>query len=514
MDTDACIAAVRVLSAIAEWLDTAMAQLAIAWCLKNPNVSIVTLDASRLEQLRENLRALEVLPALNTEVMGEIQRPLEADMVKLRSYRLLGICLAAVGGLLFVTAGIAAPAPSIDVHCSPDNGGITLPKGFCAVVVADGVGAARHLTVDQNGDVYVALSSEHDGGGITALRDTTGNGRADIIKYFGDYTGTGIAVHDGYLYFAPNESVLRYKLRQNELVPDAKPQTIVEDLPEQHEHAAKSMAFDDNGYLYVNIGAPSNSCQKQDRVLHSPGLKPCPLLKRHGGIWRFRADQTGQSQSEGTRYVTGTRNVIALAWDPLDKQLYGVQMGRDQLHDLWPEQFTVKQNAELPAEEFLRLDEGDDFGWPYCYYDQIQGKRVEAPEYGGDGKRVGPCAKYGKPIMAFPGHWSPIALLFYTGKQFPQQYHGGAFIAFHGSWNRAPEPQQGYKVVFVPFKNGKPVGKYRDFADGFKGKQVLRSPSAAKFRPVGLAQGPDGSLYISDSQQGRIWRVVYMGGKN
>lgn len=431
---------------------------------------------------------------------------------KLRSRRSFAAWLTASVGIFFAAVAVAAPAPAADAHCSPDNGGITLPKGFCAVVVADGIGAARHLTVNQNGDIYVALSDEHDGGGIAALRDTTGNGRADVVKYFGDYTGTGIAVHDGYLYFAPNESVLRYKLAKGKLVPGAEPETIVADLPEQHEHSAKSIAFDDRGHLYVNVGAPSNSCQKQDRAPHSPGIKPCPLLRQHGGIWRFEADKQDQPQSDGIRFATGIRNAVALGFDSSDRQLYVVQMGRDQLHDLWPEHYTVTQSAELPAEEFLRVDQDDNFGWPYCYYDQIQGKRVQAPEFGGDGHEVGPCAKYEAPIMAFPGHWAPIALLFYTGKQFPRQYRDGAFIAFHGSWNRAPEPQQGYKVVFVPFDNGKPAGKYQDFADGFKGKKVLRSPGSAKFRPVGLAQGPDGSLYISDSQQGRIWRVIYVGG--
>ncbi|HET8553070.1 MAG TPA: PQQ-dependent sugar dehydrogenase [Gammaproteobacteria bacterium] len=407
-----------------------------------------------------------------------------------------------------------APVSSIGAHCSKDNGGIHLPEGFCAVVVADKIGGARHLTVNKNGDIYVALSREHDGGGIAALRDTTGNGKADVIKYFGDYTGTGIRIHDGYLYFAPNEAVLRYRLKQGQLVPDSRPQKIVENLPEQHEHSAKTFAFDESGHLYVNIGAPSNACQKQDRAPHSPGIKPCPLLKQHGGIWRFQADKRNQTQSDGMRFATGIRNAVAIDWDPIDNQLYVVQMGRDQLHDLWPENFTIEQSAKLPAEEFFKVDKGDNFGWPYCYYDQIQGKKVHAPEYGGNGKDVGPCAKYEQPIMAFPGHWAPEALLFYTGKQFPKRYRGGAFIAFHGSWNRAPRPQAGYNVVFVAFKNGKPAGKYQVFASGFKGTQTLQSPDSAKYRPVGLAQGPDGSLYIADSQQGRIWRIIYVGGKH
>ncbi|HET7570931.1 MAG TPA: PQQ-dependent sugar dehydrogenase [Gammaproteobacteria bacterium] len=422
--------------------------------------------------------------------------------------------IALASSAFAATAAVPPPAAISHFHaqCAPDNGGIHLPEGFCAIVVADGVGGARHLTVNTNGDIYVALSREHNGGGIAALRDTDGDGEADVIQYFGDHTGTGIRIHKGYLYFAPDRSVLRYPLKQSELVPKSQPQKVVENLPEQHEHSAKTFAFDESGHLYVNIGAPSNACQKQDRAPHSPGIKPCPLLKQHGGIWRFQADKLNQTQSDGMRFATGIRNAVAISWNPLVNHLYVVQMGRDQLHDLWPKQFTVDQSAELPGEEFFEVNKGDNFGWPYCYYDQIQGKKVHAPEYGGDGKDVGPCAKYKQPIMAFPGHWAPEALLFYTGDEYPQRYHGGAFIAFHGSWNRAPRPQEGYNVVFVPFKNGKPAGKYQIFASGFKGTETLNSPDHATYRPVGLAQGPDGSLYVSDSQQGRIWRIIYVGG--
>jgi glucose/arabinose dehydrogenase len=191
--------------------------------------------------------------------------------------------------------------------------------------------------------------------------------------------------------------------------------------------------------------------------------------------------------------------------------LYVVQHGRDQLHSLWPDLFTEEQNAELPAEEFLLVEKGDDFGWPYGYYDPIQGKRVLAPEYGGDGVKVGPCEQFEDPILAFPAHWAPNDLMFYEGTQFPEKYRGGAFIAFHGSWNRAPLPQKGFKVVFVPFEGKLPQGKWDIFADGFAGTQVVRSVRDARYRPMGLAEGPDGSLYIADSKVGRIWRILYTG---
>jgi glucose/arabinose dehydrogenase len=403
---------------------------------------------------------------------------------------------------------MAANAP----QCDPNNGGITLPAGFCATVFADNLGVARHMAVASNGDVYVALQSLHDGAGIVVLRDSNGDGHADVVKYFGESGGTGIGIHDGYLYFATNTEILRYKLLPGQLLPDLHPQVVVSGFPEQHEHSAKTMTFDDNGHVFVNVGAPSNTCQREDRVRGSPGIKPCPLLAEHGGIWEFDADKLSQVFGrDGQRYATGIRNAVAITWNDRVGALYAVQMGRDQFADNWPDLYTDKQSAELPAEEFFLVRRGDNFGWPYCYYDQLQQKKVLAPEYGGNGRKTGDCPSYGQPILAFPGHWAPETVLFYTGTEFPARYRDGVFISFHGSWNRAPLPQAGYNVVFAPFDGLRPSGEYQVFADGFAGKSPILSPGEARFRPMGLAQGPDGALYIGDTQHGRIWRVMYTG---
>ena len=131
-----------------------------------------------------------------------------------------------------------------------------------------------------------------------------------------------------------------------------------------------------------------------------------------------------------------------------------------------------------------------------------------APEYGGDASKAGRCADKKLPVLAFPGHWGPDGLLFYQGTQFPARYRNGVFITFHGSWNRIGG-QEGYKVVFVPFAQGAPADSTETFADGFAGGHM--DPGRARYRPVGVAEGPDGSLYISDDQRGRIWRVIYIG---
>ena len=196
---------------------------------------------------------------------------------------------------------------------------------------------------------------------------------------------------------------------------------------------------------------------------------PCPELDQHGGIWKFDATKIGLTQKDGTEFATGIRSVVAMDWNAEDKNLYIVMHGRDNLHSLFPSLFTPWQSAMLPSEEFLRVTEGSDFGWPYCFYDQIQQKKVLAPEYGGDGKVIGRCGEMDLPIMGFPGHWAPNDLLFYRGDQFPERYKKGAFIAFHGSTNRAPYSQSGYFVCFVPFENGNPTGEWEVFADGFSG---------------------------------------------
>ncbi len=388
-----------------------------------------------------------------------------------------------------------------------ENGGITLPAGFKAVVVADNLGRARHLTVNSNGDVYVKLERLKDGKGIMRLKDTNGDGTADEISGFGKYIGTGIAIKNGYLYASSNDAVYRYKLENNEIVNKDQPVQIVKDLWDKRQHSSKSLAFDNVGNIYVNIGAPSNACQVEDRAKGSPGRNPCPILDSAGGIWQFKIDQPNQSYGNGVRYATGLRNVVGLDWNNEVNDLYVTQHGRDMLFQFYPELFNQKEGAESPAEELFRIKKGADAGWPYCYYDMDKKQKLLNPEYGGDRIKTGMCEGKEKSVVQFPAHVAPNALLFYTGDMFPARYKNGAFIAFHGSWNRAPEPQEGYYVVFVPFKGGMPSGNWEVFANNFAGES--KEPGKARFRPCGLAQGPDGALYISEDQKGRIWKVTH-----
>lgn len=411
----------------------------------------------------------------------------------------------------------------------PDNGGLFLPKGFEAVVVADSIGRARHIAVNDNGDIYVKLTyndAMNGKGGTVGLRDTNNDGKADTIAYFGDYTdkggsAVGMTIHDGYLYTGTVTQVLRTKLTPGKLVPEEKTEVVLTDEDPhvvRNWHTTKPIAFDDQGHMYVPFGSPSDACQ--DITLYGPtgapggvGLDPCPELENHGGIWRFDANKLNQTQKDGYKYATGLRSIVGMRWDPELKGLYAVVNGIDNFHTIYPKRYSSWQGAVLPAEDLIKVTDGANFGWPYAYYDQIQRKNVLQPGYGGDGVTVGRAAKFDEPVIGFPGHWAPMDLLFYHGDQFPARYKKGVFIAFHGSTDRSPYPQAGYIVCFVPFENGAPTGDYEVFADGFAGVDTVVNTSDAVHRPMGLAEGPDGSLYITDSNEGKIWRVMYKGDK-
>jgi glucose/arabinose dehydrogenase len=301
------------------------------------------------------------------------------------------------------------------------------------------------------------------------------------------------------VYFATNDSVLRIPFTVGQTKAAGPIETIARGLPTQG-HASKGLALGKDGALYVSFGSLSNACQKpgEDRRGPFPAPDPCIELEGRAGIWRFDARKTGQTPADAKRFATGMRNPMAMAVDPSTGRLHMATHGRDQLTENW--KWPAEEGRENPAEEFGPVPEGADYGWPYCFFNPRTNKKLQNPEYGGDGVKVGNCDKYQTPAIGFPAHWAPNAVMFYTGTLLPAAYRGGAFLAFHGSWNRAPAPQEGYRVVFIPFKDGKATGDWQDF--------VLPSGAANSIRPTGLAQGPDGSLYVSDDQYGKVWRIL------
>jgi glucose/arabinose dehydrogenase len=409
--------------------------------------------------------------------------------------------------------------------CPERDSNLSLPDGFCATIFADKIGHARQLAVTSNGVVFVNTwtgvfygnDTPPAGGFLVALKDTKGTGKADVIVRFGPtfaegaHGGTGLWLYKSWLYAEIDDKIVRYELKGGEMDPTSNPQTVLSGMPSVGEHPMRPFAIDKNGNLFVSVGSATNACQKQNRIPHSPGDDPCTELNTFAGVWRYDANETNQVFSTKERYATGIRNGEGFDFDASERLLV-TQHGRDLLHENWPELYTPKESSELPAEELLFLREGANFGWPYCYYDDAQKKRVLAPEYGGDGKRIGDCARYDLPVAAFPAHWAPNDLKIYKHTQFPAGYRGGAFIAFHGSWNRPEGPQGGYNVVFQPLTNSNAFGQYIIFADGFAGKH--KHPHLAAHRPSGLAVAPDGALFISDDKAGRIWRITYHGDPN
>lgn len=435
------------------------------------------------------------------------------------------LALSVIGSIAVHRGDPASAFAAVQSGCSQDDSGLKLPPGFCATVFADGIGHARHLVVAPNGVVYVNTWSgayyppgqaSPEGGFLVALQDKSGSGKADVIQRFGETDktggagGTGIALYKGSIYAEINDRIVRYALPSGSIVPTGSAVTVVSGLPLGGDHPMHPFFIDSDGMLYVDVGTATNSCQVKNRTLQSPGIQPCTELETRGGIWRYDAKKTGQKFSPADRYATGIRNAEGFGIDLKDHRVYVTQHGRDQLHANWPALYKPEEEATLPAEEVMLLKQGGDYGWPECYYDQAQGKLVLAPEYGGDGGHtVGVCANKISPVAAFPAHWAPNAMVFYDKSQFPARYRGGVFIAFHGSWDRAPYAQGGYNIVFQSLAGSPSASGCEVFADGFAGADV--SPGGATYRPSGVAVGPDGSLYVSDDIKGRIYRITYTG---
>jgi glucose/arabinose dehydrogenase len=391
--------------------------------------------------------------------------------------------------------------------------GLILPPGFHATVVVENLGdQTRHMAFRDASRLYISTEQQEKDEpnlGVIALH-LDARHHADKIEHFSTIdNGTAIAIYKGALYTASEHSLYRISISGDALVPTAQPEIAVDDVP-----GRSAVAFDDANGLYVAVGSSGNICAPKDtpRDAQTHGVTPCPILANKAGVWRFDARKTNHKFADGEHFATGIRDTNALAWSPDEKALYAVNYGRDNAEKAWPKLISAEESAHF-SDEMFKVTQGTNMGWPYTYYDSVKHIRLLQPEYGGDGKAVVTDSKYAVPATAFPAHVAPMNIVFYEARQFPARYRGGAFIAFHGSFNcNPPGFEGGFNVMFVPMNKSGEAGTPEVFAGGFAGRtHEDQCRERAAYRPVDVAVGPDGALYVADSQKGRIWRIDYEG---
>ena len=357
----------------------------------------------------------------------------------------------------------------------PPKPTLKVPKGFQVKVFAEGLDRPRWLALTPTGEVLVTETPQNR---ITVLRDANGDGTTDSRKVFADAKNGldipfGMAFAQNSFFLGNHNGVRHYSYRKGQQALTGEGKQIAS-LPGggYRQHWTRNVILlPEQQKLYVSIGSRSNADEE-----------PLP---------RATVQIMNLDGSKQQTFASGLRNPVGLDFHPKTKELYATVNERDGLGD------------DLVPDYFTRLRSGEFYGWPYAY---LSPNRLD-PRQMSEGKSTNPelAARTKMPDVLFQAHSAALGLKFYTGKTFPQKYHGGAFVAFRGSWNR--NQGTGYKIVFVPFNDqGRPKGYYEDFLTGFLVEPTIPSTWG---RPVGLLVMPDGSLLVTEEENGRIYRIQY-----
>lgn len=351
----------------------------------------------------------------------------------------------------------------------PTSAKLTVPKGFKVNVFAEGgFQVPRWMALAPNGDVFLADSGANS---IIVLRDTNKDGVAEERFVFSDKLSQpfGMAFYKDWFYVANTDSIVRFKYKAGQTAAESEPEKLVELTPGGYnQHWTRNILFSPDGTkLFVSIGSATNVSVEPD-----PKRAAISVYDPDGKNHRI--------------YASGLRNPIGLSWNPKTGELWTAVNERDGLGD------------DLVPDYATSVKEGGFYGWPYSYLGQN-----EDPRRKGENPEL--VKKAIVPDVLFTSHVAALGIQFYTGKMFPKDYQGDAFVAFHGSWNR--QKLSGYKIVRIKFNNGNLAGnRYEDFVSGWLPDE---NSNEVWGRPVGLLVAADGSLLITDDGGDKIWRVRY-----
>ncbi|MBI5644277.1 MAG: PQQ-dependent sugar dehydrogenase [Deltaproteobacteria bacterium] len=338
---------------------------------------------------------------------------------------------------------------------------LNVPYGFKVSVFAAGIEGARFMALDGDGNIYVSLTS---GGKVVTLPDADKDGVADKAVTFarGLDRPHGLAFKGKDLIVAGAGSLVLLRDENGDLEADVK-RVLTDDVPGGGGHFTRSIVIGPEGDFFISAGSSCNACVEKDR--------------RRAAVLRFR-------DGKARIYATGLRNSVGIALHTDTKELWAADNGTDGLGD------------DIPPEELNRIVEGGDYGWPYCY-----GRKTADPNFGSPGR----CKDTIPAVVEMQAHSAPLGIAFGFGLEFPHEFRDVLYIAFHGSWNRSVPT--GYKLIAIPFRDGKPSGKPFDVITGWQ------TETGAWGRPVAPLVGKDGALYLSDDHEGIIYRVTAGEGK-